>query len=76
MARKPSPEDMCLAAEWLLEYEPAPDDEAGPAMRRVAEWLEAEAAAEELRQQAKAAGIPMAAVRRQMRKIERQKRQG
>lgn len=56
----PSVDDMYIAAQWLEVHEGAEDAES---CRRVSEWLKAQGAAKELREAARAAGVPVAKAR-------------
>lgn len=58
--KTPSADDLFLAAQWLDVYEGAEDAEA---CRRVAAWLKLQADAKELRDAARAAGVPVAKAR-------------
>lgn len=63
MSAKPSVDDMRLAAEWLDEYEGAEDAEA---CKRVAAWLNDQADAMTLRDEARKHRVPVAALRRKL----------
>lgn len=56
----PSVDDLYIASQWLDVYEGAEDAEA---CHRVAAWLKAQADAKELRDTARAAGVPVAKAR-------------
>lgn len=61
MAKRPSADDLYLAAEWLEIYEGAEDAEA---CRRVAAWLRSQSDAAELRAACRAAGVSIAKLRK------------
>lgn len=56
----PSVDDFYIAAQWLEVYEGAED---AAACHRVGEWLKAQADAKELRDAARAVGVPVAKAR-------------
>ena len=59
--KKPSAQDLFLAAQWLEVYEGAED---AFACRRVAEWLRYQSDLEDLREACKGAGVSVAEFRR------------
>jgi rRNA-processing protein FCF1 len=61
---KPSPEDLRAAAIWLDSNE-GDAAERGPLLR-VAHWLEVQAEAQELREAAREAGVPVAQLRKRL----------
>lgn len=61
MTRKPSPDDMHIAAQWLDIYEGAEDQEA---CRRVRAWLLEQSDAAEFRHARREAGISVSAARK------------
>lgn len=61
---KPSPEDLRAAALWLDSNE-GDADERDPLLR-VAHWLDAQAEAQELREAAREAGVPVAQLRKRL----------
>ncbi len=68
MTTTPSPDAMRFAAEWLRQYDDTHDGgqqtaEAG----RVAEWLDAQADAKEIRDLAKQHGVPTGKLRAKLR---------
>jgi hypothetical protein len=62
--KRPSVDEMNLAAEWLDAYE---DDEGGAAMCHVATWLREQADAAHLRVVAKINRVPVALLRKKLR---------
>jgi len=63
--KTPSPDDMCIAAQWLQIHEGAEDAEA---CRRVAVWLEKQAAAAEFRAACRDCDVPVSVARKQLKK--------
>lgn len=64
MARKPTSDELGTAIEWLRNNES--DDEEGERCRAVADWLEAQETQWMLRREARAAGVPVDALRRRL----------
>lgn len=60
-SKKPSADDLHIAAQWLDVYEGAEDAEA---CQRVRAWLLQQSDAAELREACRAAGISVAAIRK------------
>jgi hypothetical protein len=61
----PSVDDMYIAAQWLDVYEGAED---AAVCHRVAEWLKEQADKKELREAARAAGVPVGIARKAISK--------
>ena len=60
----PGPDDLRFAAEWLRQYDDEHDGGQDTARcARIAEWLDDQADAMTLRNVAKQAGVPVAALR-------------
>lgn len=67
MSRRPSPDAMITAAEWLTAYE-GDDAESLADVKAVADWLREQASAAALRQAAREAGFRVPAVRAALKK--------
>ena len=61
MSKRPSVDDLWLAAQWLEVYEGAEDAEA---CKRVSVWLREQAEAQEFREACRAAGVPVSRARK------------
>jgi hypothetical protein len=60
----PGPDDLRFAAEWLRQYDDSHDGgEQSAVSERIADWLDAQADAKELRDAAKAHGMPVKRLR-------------
>ena len=68
--RAPSPDDLRFAAEWLRQCDDSHDG-GGQAKtaEAVAEWLDQQAQAQELRDAAKDLGVPVSKVRAALAKL-------
>lgn len=64
--KRPDPDDMRLAAEWLDMYEPVGDPDDGSGCTRVRDWLLAQAQAAELRTACREVGIPVRLARERL----------
>lgn len=69
MTKKPSVDDMYIAAEWLDVYESDGADAAeAMACQRVRNWLLEKADAQEFRRACRDAGVPVAEARKALKK--------
>jgi acetyl/propionyl-CoA carboxylase alpha subunit len=67
MTNTPSPDALRLAAEWLRQYDDTHDGgEQTAQAAAVADWLDAQADAKELRDAAREHGVPVAALRKRL----------
>lgn len=64
--KKPSPDDLHIAAQWLDIYEGAEDEKA---CQRVKAWLLAQADAMEFRQVCKEAGVAVKNARKALKRV-------
>lgn len=65
----PTPDALRFAAEWLRQYDDSHDGgEQTAKAARVADWLDAQADAKELRDAAREHGVPVAGLRRRLAK--------
>lgn len=62
----PQPDQMRLAAMWLRHNEADPGTEERDSCQAVAAWLEGQADARDLRETCRAAGVPVAKVRKRI----------
>ena len=69
MSKKPSADDLYLAAQWLDVYEGAEDAEA---CKRVRAWLLQQADATEFREACREVGVPVALARKAVRRAQKQ----
>lgn len=68
-AHTPNPDALRFAAEWLRQYDDSHDGGEQTALAEVvAEWLDAQAEAKELRDAAREHGIPVGALRKSLAK--------
>lgn len=66
---QPAPDDLRFAAEWLRAYDDEHDGgEQSAVAAKVAEWLDAQADAKELRAVAREHGVPVAGLRERLAK--------
>jgi hypothetical protein len=67
--KSPRPDDLRLAAEWLRQYDDEHDGgQDSLRARRVADWLDEQASAKELREAAAEARIPVDLLRRALQR--------
>ena len=65
--KTPDAEDLRFAAEWLRQYDDSHDGgEMTARATAVAEWLDAQATAQNLRAAAREHGVPVAGLRRKL----------
>lgn len=69
MSARIDDDTLLFAATWLEEYEGAPDDEAVVKARAAAAWLRDQVTARHMRRLCRAAGVPVAALRKRMATI-------
>ena len=69
--KTPSPDDLRFAAEWLRQYDDSHDGGKQTAIAEsVAEWLDAQAEAGNLRAAAAEIGVPVAMLRAKVEEVE------
>jgi hypothetical protein len=72
MSATPTPDTLRFAAEWLRAYDDSHDGgEQSAVAGAVAEWLDAQADAKELRAAARAHGVPVNGLRSAISRAER-----
>lgn len=69
--KTPDPDALRFAAEWLRQYEDTHDDLDTKRAVAVADWLEAQADAAELRRAARECGVPTRKLRQALAKQRR-----
>lgn len=68
--KTPEPDDLRFAAEWLRQYDDTHDGGEQTAIAaKVADWLDAQADAKELRSTAREHGVPAAKLRAKFRDL-------
>lgn len=68
--KTPAADDLRFAAEWLRQYDDSHDGgEQSRTAERVAEWLDAQADAKELRAVAREHGVPTGGLRAKLRGV-------
>jgi DNA-binding phage protein len=65
--KTPTVEELLTAAEWLDQYEDQPGDDNGRQCRVVAMWLRLHAAAKEIRDAARNAGVSAVSLRKALK---------